>query len=94
MGENQLLELVNLGMLPFEPEEALATNRLVHDVLPAGTLAISDDGYGNFFLLRFSDGSIEWWDHERHLGDEATDKIAPSFLEFLNYLSRLELDEE
>jgi len=71
---------------PFDLDELLQTQRLVQDVLPAGTLAVGDDGYGNLMLLRFSNGAIEWWDHEREFGDDRTEFVASSFEAFLEQL--------
>jgi len=76
---------------PFDIEELLKTQRLVQEVIPPGTLAIADDGYGNLVLLRFSDGSIEWWNHEREPDDLDTETIAPSFEAFLELASKGEV---
>lgn len=77
----------NQRQTPFDVEELLETQRLVQHVLPPGTLAIGDDGYGNLVLLRFSDGSIEWWFHERHPSDIETETIRPSFPAFLELIA-------
>lgn len=76
---------------PFDLTELLETQRLVQDAIPPGTLAIGDDGYGNLVLLRFSDGSIEWWWHERSLENHETETIRPSFAEFLHLIAKGEV---
>jgi hypothetical protein len=72
---------------PFDLNQLLEVQRLVQDVIPPGTVAIGDDGYGNLVLLRFADGSIEFWDHERELNDFATETICPSFAAYLEFLT-------
>lgn len=76
---------------PFDVAELIETQRLVQDVIPPGTLAIGDDGYGNLVLLRFADGSIEWWNHERELGNFKTETIRPSFAEYLDLIAKGEV---
>lgn len=76
---------------PFGVAELIETQRLVQDVIPRGTLAIGDDGYGNLVLLRFADGSIEWWNHEREPGDFATETIRSSFAEYLDLIAKGEV---
>ena len=76
---------------PFDLEELLKTQGLVQNVIPPRTLAIGEDGYGNLVLLRLSDGSIEWWCHERKSGDPKTNTIRPSFEEFLKLIAKGEV---
>ncbi|ANP47564.1 hypothetical protein ATE48_17475 [Candidatus Viadribacter manganicus] len=76
---------------PFDLSELLKTQRLVQDVIPPGTLAIGDDGYGNLVLLRFTDGAIEWWHHERESNDVSTDTIRPSFTAYLELIAKGEV---
>ena len=75
------------GSLNIDLNQLLEVQRLVQDVIPPGTVAIGDDGYGNLVLLRFADGSIEFWDHERELNDFATETICPSFAAYLEFLT-------
>ncbi len=72
-------------------EELLKAQRLVQQVIPRGSLAIAHDGYGNQVLLRFSDGSIEWWSHEREPDDHRTETIAPSFESYLELIAKGEV---
>ena len=72
---------------PFDLQELLSTQRIVQDVIPPKTLAIGDDGHGNLILLRLSDGSIEWWCHEREAGDFQTETIRPSFSDYLHLIA-------
>jgi hypothetical protein len=76
---------------PFDIVELLETQRLVQDAIPPGTLAIGDDGYGNLVLLRFADGSIEWWNHERELNNFETETIRSSFAEYLDLIAEGEV---
>ena len=76
---------------PFDVGKLVETQRIVQDVIPPGTLAIGDDGYGNLVLLRFVDGSIEWWSHERNEADHQTKSIRPSFLEYLELIAQGEV---
>jgi hypothetical protein len=76
---------------PFDLDELLKTQRIVQRVIPLGTLAIGDDGYGNLVLLRFSDGSIEWHRHERLPDDPETETIRPSFTAFVELIAKGEV---
>ncbi len=75
---------------PFDLQELLRTQRIVQDVIPPKTLAIGDDGHGNLVLLRLSDGSIEWWCHEREAEDFQTETIRPSFADYLHLIAERE----
>ena len=77
--------------IPFDVAELVETQRIVQDVIPAGTLAIGNDGYGNLVLLRFADGSIEWWSHEHLDGNHETKTIRPSFPEYLELIAQGEV---
>lgn len=58
---------------------------LVGDVLPAYALPIGEDWGGNFYCLIThgdSAGHVVWWNHERELGDDRTEPVAPSFAAF------------
>ncbi|ABI77679.1 conserved hypothetical protein [Hyphomonas neptunium ATCC 15444] len=76
---------------PFSIGELVETQRTVQDVIPPGTLAIGNDGYGNLVLLRFVDGSIEWWSHERNEANHKTKSIRPSFPEYLELIAQGEV---
>jgi hypothetical protein len=76
---------------PFGIDDLLETQRLVQNAIPPGTLAIGRDGYGNLVLLRFSDGSIEWWCHDRYPDDQETQTIRPSFEAFLELIAKGEV---
>jgi hypothetical protein len=75
---------------PYDLDELRETQRLVQDAIPPGHLAIGADGYGNQVLLRFSDGSIEWWCHEDQ-PEYGTDTIRPSFEEFMRLVAQGEV---
>jgi len=65
------------------------TCRLVSDVLPEHALPVAEDHAGNFFCLFVAGpnaGRIVWWDHERDLGDDHVEDVAPSLATFLTAL--------
>ena len=54
-------------------------------------LAIGGDGYGNLVLMRLSDGSVEWWPHERPTDDVQTTTICRSFADYLDLIAKGEV---
>ena len=69
------------GDTPFDVDQLLETQRIVQDILPQGTVAIGDDGYGNLVLIRCSDGSILWQFHEDLDDIEVVGSSIHAFLE-------------
>jgi len=65
------------------------TLRLVHDVLPPGTLPIARDHAGNFFCLVLDGprvGQVVYWDHEREIGDHTVENVSLSLTDFVSSL--------
>ena len=73
----------------FDMAKLLETQRIVQAVLPAGSIAIAEDGYGNLFLMQCADGSVVWWFHELdEEGHNRVEPIADSFAAFLDELAK------
>jgi hypothetical protein len=94
---------VLFGVCGEEDGDLLAQREIYEGRIPAGYLAVGSDGGGNLICLRYSDGTVYFWDHEGEASgvDAPTmtnmHKIAGTFTEFIAGIeeiphSELELD--